>query len=162
MNWAGFETAASQTAWQRVGKLPCLAWQGWELPSSAVRGEHLCFGKWAMFVLRRSNRLPAAVRGDSLCHGPSKRAAIETEGEERGNPCIESSCRNRERERERGKVQLFMLLHPPCNHCDTVDYTLASCISRERLTTVEEDWKLNLNTFKMITGMKVNHIRFYY
>lgn len=25
-----------------------------------------------MFVLRRSNRLPAAIRGDSLCHGPSK------------------------------------------------------------------------------------------
>ncbi len=28
-----------------------------------------------MFALQRSNRLPAAVRGDSFCHGPSEEGA---------------------------------------------------------------------------------------
>lgn len=100
VNWAGFVADASQGVWQRVGKLPCLACQGWKPHSSTVRREHLCFGEWTMFVLRRSNRLPAAVWGDRLCHGPS--TELDRDGgewkkrrREGGNPCIESCCRNR-------------------------------------------------------------------
>lgn len=125
-----------------------------ELPSSTVRREHLCFGEWAMFVLRRSNRLPAAIRGDSLCHGPSKER--DRDGGERngmskrggGNPCIESSCRNSE-----GKSSFLWFSNIP-----SARPAISLILWITHLPRAAYNWaklKIESFTFKMIIAMKV-------
>lgn len=81
-DWAGFVADASQSAWQRVGKLPCLTWQGWELPSPAVRREHLCF--W-LDVCSATEQIvspqPSAVTASVMVHG---RSGMESRGKNVG------------------------------------------------------------------------------
>lgn len=63
-----------------------------------------------MFALRRGNRLPAAVRGDRLCHGPSKERDRD-EGEGVGGVIPVSNPAAAETERE--SPAFYGLVTPP-------------------------------------------------
>lgn len=107
-----------------------------------------------MFVLRRSNRLPAAIRGDSLCHGPSKeqdRDGGERNGmSKRGGGVIPVS--NPAAETARGSPAFYGLVTFPLPALQSLILWIT------HLPRAAYNWaklKIESFTFKMIIAMKV-------
>lgn len=93
-----------------------------------------------------SNRPLAAVRGDSLCHGPGMERGDRDGGEEREggcNPCIQSLLRKQKRS---AFYNLGCSSFSGPEISDSVDYTLAVCSSAFKgiIAEIMKHFKLTL------------------